>query len=97
LRFRKTTMSNKLTLDHTLKLCRTCDTVKPLDAFHKWKLGRDGKQTRCKACFLVYCGEHRLHINEASAAYREKNRELIREQSRARLAKEKAVKIEAAQ
>ena len=33
-----------------MKTCTRCKQTLPLDSFHNLKMGRDGKQPRCKAC-----------------------------------------------
>lgn len=35
------------------KLCRTCNTIKPLDEFHKRAGTKDGKQSNCKSCNIA--------------------------------------------
>ena len=50
------------------KLCRKCETVKPLAEFSKAAKYKDGLQTQCKAC---------------AAAHYESRKELIRERQRA--------------
>lgn len=37
-----------------MKLCRTCDETKPLEAFSKCSRNSDGLQTKCKECFSAY-------------------------------------------
>lgn len=37
-------------MNATEKLCRKCETVKPLTEFHGMKRNSDGKQSHCKQC-----------------------------------------------
>lgn len=53
------------------KLCRKCETVKPLAEFSKAAKYKDGLQTQCKSC---------------AAAHYESRKELIRERQRANCA-----------
>ncbi|SFJ43876.1 hypothetical protein SAMN04487936_102174 [Halobacillus dabanensis] len=53
------------------KKCRKCSEVKGLEEFHKNKLGRQGRQPRCKPCQSEY-----------DAEYRSKNPKKVREWSR---------------
>ena len=38
-----------------MKKCPKCKEVKPFEEFHKNKSRKDGRQSRCKPCFLEYC------------------------------------------
>ena len=78
------------------KFCKTCGNWKDRSLFHNWKLGKDGKQTRCKACMLKYCEAHHDRIIANSRAYRARNLEAVRaysrEYDRKRRAEEKAAR-----
>ncbi len=42
-----------------LKLCRRCNTQKPLTQFYKSKANADGYDGRCKSCDAVQCAMRR--------------------------------------
>ena len=64
------------------KICTKCKVEKPLDEFHKRKIGKFGRQPRCKVCVAKYYGENREKILEQSRRYYEENREKILETNR---------------
>jgi hypothetical protein len=69
----------------TLKQCRLCNEVKPLEAFTVWSRSKDGHTARCRAC--VNAANKRRYMNR-SQHYREKLRGFNK-----RLKDEKAEKV----
>ena len=65
------------------KRCYKCKEVKEKSEFHKDKSSKDGLRGVCKACNKAYREKNREAIREQNKAYKEKNREAIREQSKA--------------
>ena len=42
-----------------LKLCRRCNTHKPVTEFYRSKANADGYDGRCKACDAIQCAQRR--------------------------------------
>lgn len=53
-----------------MKLCRGCNTEKPLDDFHRRSTAKDGRQSRCKDCQKVSAYDWRDRHPERSAEHR---------------------------
>lgn len=55
------------------KRCLGCGSTKPLDAFYKARLGRQGRWSRCKDCmkphYRAYYDENKERINANATAY----------------------------
>ena len=94
-------MSNATGTPGESKACTGCGTVKPLTDFSFDKRRADGRQARCKACYNAYKKvyrerdrEHYLELRRLEQqrrkpqirAYREANKERIRQQARDRIA-----------
>jgi len=56
----------------TTKLCRKCDTDKPLDQFNKNKAKNDGLQSMCRGCSRA---NGKSHFDRNKGYYRDKARE----------------------
>jgi len=69
-----------------VKVCTRCGESKPLTAFAKHKLGRDGLRPRCRACTSIETKAHDAANRERKLArqkaYREANKEALREKDR---------------
>jgi 5-methylcytosine-specific restriction endonuclease McrA len=59
------------------KLCRTCDTVKPVSEFARNRTAGDGLQRKCKVCQLAYRVANRERLLVYFSEYGKKNRERI--------------------
>ena len=46
------------------KLCKSCNTMKPLGDFSVSKKAKDGRQSKCKPCFKEYQQAHRYGISQ---------------------------------
>lgn len=43
-----------------MKTCTKCETLKPLDNFHKKRAAKDGRTARCKECLAAQNAEYRV-------------------------------------
>jgi len=57
------------------KVCKRCKMAKPLDAFSKHRLTKDGFMTNCRACEVIRVKEWAKSNPEKVAAWAEKNRQ----------------------
>jgi len=74
-------------LTHMNKLCRKCDTVKPLTEFHNNKNTKDGKVSNCKPCCIARADAwQKAHPEKAKARKAKWHKENI-DQERERLRK----------
>lgn len=66
------------------KKCTKCNTLKPLDEFHKDKNRKDGIFPQCKKCRVEYSKKYNREHKEEKVAYdknyRQENKEKIRKQ-----------------
>ncbi len=67
-----------------MKRCPKCNTQKPLTAFHKSKLRKDGLQCYCKycrtRCARQYREEYRNKVLQSKKEYYQKNRSKVLQQ-----------------
>ena len=72
------------------KLCRKCNSIKPISGFHACKKNKDGKQNWCIDCRRIVVregkrkkyaedNEYRLRIKETGKRNRAKNKEKNKE------------------
>lgn len=66
-----------------MKYCPKCGTTKPLGEFSKAKRRTDGLQHTCKGCARAYRQQNRDRIRERKAARYQENRDVNRENARA--------------
>lgn len=68
------------------KACKMCGETKPLDSFHRCKLGVLGRHPYCKDCSRNYHSrrrqENRDHIRLTQNAWSERNRDKVRATAR---------------
>lgn len=64
------------------KQCGNCKETKSLDEFHKKSASKDGHKSVCKSCVSEYKKTYRKENADKIKAYKENNREKIREQHR---------------
>ena len=69
------------------KLCKKCDTVKPLTEFHNTKNSKDGKVSNCKPCCIARADAWQKANPEKAKARKDKWREENIDQERERLRK----------
>jgi hypothetical protein len=76
-----------------LKVCKTCKEEKPLSAFYKDRLGKDGLRNDCKSCTNKKSKKHyqknRDSISEQKKTWRKANSELVSANSASRRARKK--------
>lgn len=61
------------------KICTKCHIEKPINDFHKAKLGKFGVKSTCKECGKIYRQENIKHIIERSKQYRQNNKSKLTE------------------
>jgi len=61
------------------KKCTKCGEVKSLDEFYNTKLGKNGKNARCKYCVKLYAKINKEHIKKRQQEYRKINLEKRKE------------------
>ena len=57
-------MLNKIEVPDNHRMCYECSTIKPLEDFHKHKVAKEGRATRCKKCSCRYQLKRTKDINE---------------------------------
>jgi 5-methylcytosine-specific restriction endonuclease McrA len=71
-----------------LRTCTTCNQAKPIDEFAPHRASRGGRRPRCRTCTAAYNRQWRLRNLErckaVAQAYKEANRERLREHDRRR-------------
>lgn len=65
-----------------MKTCTRCNSEKPISAFAKRSISKDGLAAWCKQCYAEYRLENKERINQRQNVYREANRERVREWDR---------------
>ena len=69
-----------------LKRCGSCNRMKPLAAFWRRAVGRDGRDVWCSHCrstyFRKWCADHRVAYNTRQRAYYRKHLEHLRAYNR---------------
>ena len=65
-----------------MKTCTLCGETHPLSHYHKDKTRKDGHKTRCKNCIGNYTRDWYSANRDTALAYKEANREHIRERDR---------------
>ena len=75
-----------------VKTCTKCDSVKPIDAFHKNKRGKFGVSSVCKICQSAYSrirySENRDAILEKNAEWKKANRVVCAQHTRTHRSKD---------
>ena len=65
-----------------MKTCKTCDKIKPRNAFSKRARAKDGLQSSCKVCKAAYLQNHYKHnkgkYRAAAAKSQQERQELLR-------------------
>ena len=64
------------------KICTKCDVEKLLDEFHKRKIGKFGRESRCKVCKAEHYQKNRERVLVRQRRYREANPGKKQEQDR---------------
>lgn len=64
------------------KICTKCKVEKPLDEFHKRKIGKFGRQPRCKVCVAEHYQKNRERVLMRQRRYREANPGKLHEKDR---------------
>lgn len=52
-----------------VKLCRTCDQVRPHADFDRSSRNKDGRQSKCKECRKAYLDANREHVRDQQRRY----------------------------
>lgn len=63
------------------KTCTTCGASKPLDAFHKLKVGKHGVRTSCKVCVAAYNKANADTITAKQRQWRAANPDAVKKAS----------------
>ncbi len=66
-----------------MKKCSACREEKSLDGFHNNRRNADGKQSKCKGCFLEYQRVNPEKFYDATKRWRKANREYVNACARA--------------
>jgi len=64
------------------RICTKCGVEKPLDEFHKRKIGKFGRESRCKVCKAEHYQKNRERVLVRQRRYREANPGKLQEQDR---------------
>jgi 5-methylcytosine-specific restriction endonuclease McrA len=65
-----------------LKRCSKCKAIKDTSEFHRDRTTKDGFQTFCKICIVLYHKEHKDKIKKQKKEYYEEHKDEIKKASR---------------